>query len=298
MYDLDDTCAIIVDLTLNKRNKCYSFISSDDYTIDFYIKVTDLDRDYTDYKNKEVYLYALTPSNNLVYMQLYNDENNMLHLELPREFKNMAGYYKCQLLIIDTLTEERVFSQTRFKYRVKNNVAMDYGEYIEESEEAKNDYSLLTYMIERLDTIEESENERVSNENSRVENESDRESRFKELETTIIELESNVNTLIDNYNNVVSIQNKNILDNKEAQDKKLEESINRQDDYLKSSIESQNSYLNTSIENQNNTIAQNKELQDNHIDELFSNQDTTIDFDLDGNLVVTINGITKKFKPI
>ena len=45
-------------------------------------------------------------------------ENNIFRLELQREFKNIAGYYKCQLLIKDTLTGENVFSQTRFKYRI------------------------------------------------------------------------------------------------------------------------------------------------------------------------------------
>jgi len=101
-----------------------SFSRSDVNTSDFFILITKnkAEIDLTSYKT---ILFVINPNKEKLPPKLLQSSRNqkgLFYCNLPYNYKNIAGSYECQILVIDEKTNERIVTTEKFSYYVNDDL--------------------------------------------------------------------------------------------------------------------------------------------------------------------------------
>ena len=152
-----------LDLQFRCNNQIMKFDKFDNNTSDFFIKITNAGELF-EVEKAIVVLASIKPSGKVV-SQFIEVKNGILYADLKADMKNEAGKYTAQAMLI--LEDERVVTNT-ITYEVTESSII--SAFIEDAKEQE-EYTLLTDILNRLSTIEITEEERIAEENSRNYNE-------------------------------------------------------------------------------------------------------------------------------
>lgn len=110
------------------------FSKSDVNTSDFFIRITK-NKGEIDLTSFKVILYVLNPNKEKLppkLLQSSRKEKGLFYCNLPYEYKNAAGPYECQILVLDENTNERIVTTEKFLYSVQDDlIDLDESEKIE-----------------------------------------------------------------------------------------------------------------------------------------------------------------------
>lgn len=168
-----------LDLQFRCNNQTMKFNQFDNNTSDFFMRITNAGK-LVDIEKAIVVLAVIKPSGK-VSSQFVEVKNDVIYADLKNSMKDEIGTYTAQAMLI--LEDERVVTDP-INYEVEEDkifsLLNDTVEYTEE-------YSLLTDMLNRLSTIELSEEQRQINEAERILSEENRKiEEVKRVEAELI----------------------------------------------------------------------------------------------------------------
>lgn len=218
-----------LDLQFRCNNSIMKFNQFDNNTSDFFIKISNGGKSF-DVEKALVVLAVIKPSGK-VSSQFVEVENGLVYADLKSNMRDEIGTYTAQAMLI--LEDERVVTDS-ISYEVEEDKIFSLlNDTVEDAE----DFTLLTDMLNRLSTIEISEEQRVINEAERILSEENRKiEESKRVEAELIRQheeadrtkydairESNEN--IRKQNESIRLANETNRVNEEA--KRVEEEANR-----------------------------------------------------------------------
>lgn len=152
---IDTRYNIELDLVRKKINPDMFFNLSDNETSDFYIKITNDNKDI-DISNYQVVLYVAKPNKNTKDTILqYDSEKGCIYCNLESDFKNIIGIYVAQIAVKDNSTGEIKFTRGRFKYKVDSDILSERNETVVEE-----NADILEDILDRLLGLESTPNAR------------------------------------------------------------------------------------------------------------------------------------------
>lgn len=218
-----------LDLQFRCNNSIMKFNQFDNNTSDFFIRITN-SGNLVDIEKAIVVLAIIKPSGKVA-SQFVEVENGLVYADLKPNMKDEIGTYTAQAMLI--LEDERVVTDS-ISYKVEEDKIFSLlNDSVEDTEE----FTLLTDMLNRLSTIEISEEQRMINEAERILSEENRKiEEAKRVEAELIRQheeadrakydatrESNEN--IRKQNESIRLANETNRVNEEA--KRVEEEANR-----------------------------------------------------------------------
>ncbi|MBC5998392.1 hypothetical protein H8923_16765, partial [Romboutsia hominis] len=171
--------------------------------------------------------------------EFINIKEGKVYANLPNNLKDIPGTYKAKALLV--LNNEKVVVGP-IEYEVdQNNIISQVNREVQDD----NRFTILTDMINRLSSIENSENLRVGNENNRVEAEKLREQAVEKVKTDIENLISKTNEKVNNnlnantskINTLVTDTKRELNEYKESKDTELEENLSQYKNATNQAIE-------------------------------------------------------------
>lgn len=155
-----------LDLQFRCNNSIMKFNQFDNNTSDFFIRITNSGK-LVDVEKAIVVLAIIKPSGKVA-SQFVEVENGLVYADLKPNMKDEIGTYTAQAMLI--LEDERVVTES-ISYEVEEDKIFSLlNDTVEDTE----DFTLLTDMLNRLSTIEISEEQRVINEAERILSEENR----------------------------------------------------------------------------------------------------------------------------
>lgn len=155
-----------LDLQFRCNNSIMKFNQFDNNTSDFFMRITN-GGNLVDIEKALVVLAVIKPSGK-VSNQFVEVENGLIYADLKPSMKDEIGTYTAQAMLI--LEDERVVTDS-ISYEVEEDKIFSLlNDTVEDTE----DFTLLTDMLNRLSTIEISEEQRVINEAERILSEENR----------------------------------------------------------------------------------------------------------------------------
>ena len=155
-----------LDLQFRCNNSTMKFRQSDNKTSDFFIRITN-GGNLVDIEKAIVVLAIIKPSGKVA-SQFVEVENGLVYADLKPNMRDEIGIYTAQAMLI--LEDERVVTDV-ISYEVEEDKIFSL---LNDTVETAEDFTLLTDMINRLSTIEISEEQRVINEAERILSEENR----------------------------------------------------------------------------------------------------------------------------
>ena len=155
-----------LDLQFRCNNSIMKFNQFDNNTSDFFMRITN-GGNLVDIEKAIVVLAVIKPSGK-VSSQFIEVKNGLVYVDLKSNMKDEIGTYTAQAMLI--LEDERVVTDS-ISYKVEEDKIFSLlNDTVEDTE----DFTLLTDMLNRLSTIEISEEQRVINEAERILSEENR----------------------------------------------------------------------------------------------------------------------------
>lgn len=155
-----------LDLQFRCNNSIMKFNQFDNNTSDFFMRITN-GGNLVDIEKALVVLATIKPSGKVA-SQFVEVKNGLVYADLKPSMKDEIGIYTAQAMLI--LEDERVVTDV-ISYEVEEDKIFSLlNDTVETSEE----FTLLTDMLNRLSTIETSEEQRVINEAERILSEENR----------------------------------------------------------------------------------------------------------------------------
>lgn len=155
-----------LDLQFRCNNSIMKFNQFDNNTSDFFMRITN-GGNLVDIEKAIVVLAIIKPSGKVA-SQFVEVKNGLVYADLKPSMKDEIGIYTAQAMLI--LEDERVVTDV-ISYEVEEDKIFSLlNDTVETSEE----FTLLTDMLNRLSTIETSEEQRVINEAERILSEENR----------------------------------------------------------------------------------------------------------------------------
>ena len=155
-----------LDLQFRCNNSTMKFNQFDNNTSDFFMRITN-GGNLVDIEKAIVVLAIIKPSGKVA-SQFVEVENGLVYADLKPSMKDEIGTYTAQAMLI--LEDERVVTDV-ISYEVEEDKIFSL---LNDTVETAEDFTLLTDMINRLSTIEISEEQRVINEAERILSEENR----------------------------------------------------------------------------------------------------------------------------
>lgn len=155
-----------LDLQFRCNNSIMKFNQFDNNTSDFFIKISNGGKSF-DVEKAIVVLAVIKPSGKVA-SQFVEVENGLVYADLKSNMRDEIGTYTAKAMLI--LEDERVVTDS-ISYEVKEDKIFSL---LNDSVEDTEDFTLLTDMLNRLSTIEISEEQRVINEAERILSEENR----------------------------------------------------------------------------------------------------------------------------
>lgn len=167
-----------LDLQFRCNNSIMKFNQFDNNTSDFFMRITN-GGNLVDIEKAIVVLAIIKPSGKIA-SQFVEVENGLVYADLKPNMRDEIGTYTAQAMLI--LEDERVVTDV-ISYEVEEDKIFSLlNDTVETSEE----FTLLTDMLNRLSTIEISEEQRVINEAERILSEENR--KIEEAKRVEVEL--------------------------------------------------------------------------------------------------------------
>lgn len=218
-----------LDLQFRCNNSTMKFNQFDNNTSDFFMRITN-GGNLVDIEKAIVVLAIIKPSGKVA-SQFVEVENGLVYADLKPNMRDEIGTYTAKAMLI--LEDERVVTDS-ISYKVEEDKIFSL---LNDTLETAEDFALLTDMLNRLSTIEISEEQRVINEAERILSEENRKiEEAKRVEAELIRQheeadrakydatrESNEN--IRKQNESIRLANETNRVNEEA--KRVEEEANR-----------------------------------------------------------------------
>ena len=155
-----------LDLQFRCNNSIMKFNQFDNNTSDFFIKISNGGKSF-DIEKAIVVLAIIKPSGKVA-SQFVEIENGLVYADLKPSMKDEIGTYTAKAMLI--LEDERVVTDS-ISYEVEEDKIFNLlNDTVEDTE----DFTLLTDMLNRLSTIEISEEQRMINEAERILSEENR----------------------------------------------------------------------------------------------------------------------------
>lgn len=155
-----------LDLQFRCNNSIMKFNQFDNNTSDFFIKISNGGKSF-DVEKAIVVLAIIKPSGKVA-SQFVEVENGLVYADLKPSMKDEIGTYTAKAMLI--LEDERVVTDV-ISYKVEEDKIFSLlNDTVEDTE----DFTLLTDMLNRLSTIEISEEQRMINEAERILSEENR----------------------------------------------------------------------------------------------------------------------------
>ena len=155
-----------LDLQFRCNNSIMKFNQFDNNTSDFFMRITN-GGNLVDVEKAIVVLAAIKPSGKVA-SQFVEVKNGLVYVDLKPNMKDEIGTYTAQAMLI--LEDERVVTDS-ISYEVEEDKIFSLlNDTVEDTE----DFTLLTDMLNRLSTIEISEEQRIINEAERILSEENR----------------------------------------------------------------------------------------------------------------------------
>lgn len=155
-----------LDLKFRCNNSIMKFNQFDNNTSDFFIKISSGGKSF-DVEKAIVVLATIKPSGKVA-SQFVEVKNDVVYADLKPNMKDEIGIYTARAMLI--LEDERVVTES-ISYEVEEDKIFSLlNDTVEDTE----DFTLLTDMLNRLSTIEISEEQRVINEAERILSEENR----------------------------------------------------------------------------------------------------------------------------
>ena len=168
-----------LDLQFRCNNSIMTFNEFDNNTSDFFIRITNSGK-LVDIEKAIVVLAVIKPSGKVA-SQFVEVKNGLVYADLKPNMVDEIGTYTAQAMLI--LEDERVVTDT-ISYEVKEDKIFSL---LNDTVETAEDFTLLTDMLNRLSTIEISEEQRVINEAERILSEENRKiEESKRIEAELI----------------------------------------------------------------------------------------------------------------
>lgn len=155
-----------LDLQFRCNNSIMKFNQFDNNTSDFFMRITNGGK-LIDIEKAIVVLATIKPSGKVA-SQFVEVENGLVYADLKANMKDEIGTYTAKAMLI--LEDERVVTDS-ISYKVEEDKIFSL---LNDSVEDTEDFTLLTDMLNRLSTIEISEEQRVINEAERILSEENR----------------------------------------------------------------------------------------------------------------------------
>ena len=155
-----------LDLQFKCNNSTMKFNQFDNNTSDFFMRITNAGK-LVDIEKAIVVLAAIKPSGKVA-SQFIEIKNDVIYADLKPSMKDEIGIYTAQAMLI--LEDERVVTDA-ISYEVEEDKIFAL---LNDTVEATEDFTLLTDMLNRLSTIELSEEQRQINEAERILSEENR----------------------------------------------------------------------------------------------------------------------------
>ena len=155
-----------LDLQFRCNNSTMKFNQFDNNTSDFFIKISSGGKSF-DVEKAIVVLATIKPSGK-VSSQFVEVKNDVIYADLKPNMKDEIGTYTAKAMLI--LEDERVVTDV-ISYEVEEDKIFSL---LNDTVETAEDFTLLTDMLNRLSTIEISEEQRVINEAERILSEENR----------------------------------------------------------------------------------------------------------------------------
>lgn len=155
-----------LDLQFRCNNSTMKFNQFDNNTSDFFMRITN-GGNLVDIEKAIVVLAIIKPSGKVA-SQFVEVENGLVYADLKSNMRDEIGTYTAKAMLI--LEDERVVTDS-ISYEVKEDKIFSL---LNDSVEDTEDFTLLTDMLNRLSTIEISEEQRVINEAERILSEENR----------------------------------------------------------------------------------------------------------------------------
>lgn len=155
-----------LDLQFRCNNSTMKFNQFDNNTSDFFMRITN-GGNLVDIEKAIVVLAIIKPSGKVA-SQFVEVENGLVYADLKSNMRDEIGTYTAKAMLI--LEDERVVTDS-ISYEVKEDKIFSL---LNDSVEDTQDFTLLTDMLNRLSTIEISEEQRVINEAERILSEENR----------------------------------------------------------------------------------------------------------------------------
>ena len=149
-----------LDLQFRCNNSTMKFNQFDNNTSDFFMRITNGGK-LIDIEKAIVVLATIKPSGKVA-SQFVEVENGLVYADLKANMVDEIGTYTAQAMLI--LEDERVVTDV-INYEVEEDKIFSL---LNDTVETTEDFSLLTDMLNRLSTIEISEEQRVINESERI----------------------------------------------------------------------------------------------------------------------------------
>lgn len=155
-----------LDLQFRCNNSIMKFNQFDNNTSDFFMRITN-GGNLVDVEKAIVVLAAIKPSGKVA-SQFVEVENGLVYADLKASMKDEIGIYTAQAMLI--LEDERIVTEA-IAYEVEEDKIFSL---LNDSVGTSEEFTLLTDMLNRLSTIETSEEQRVINEAERILSEENR----------------------------------------------------------------------------------------------------------------------------
>lgn len=155
-----------LDLQFRCNNSTMKFNQFDNNTSDFFMRITN-GGNLVDIEKALVVLAVIKPSGK-VSSQFVEVKNDIIYADLKPSMKDEIGTYTAKAMLV--LEDERIVTDA-ISYEVEEDKIFSL---LNDTVEATEDFTLLTDMLNRLSTIEISEEQRVINEAERILSEENR----------------------------------------------------------------------------------------------------------------------------
>lgn len=222
-----------LDLQFRCNNSTMKFNQFDNNTSDFFMRITN-GGNLVDIEKALVVLAVIKPSGK-VSSQFVEVENGLVYADLKPNMKDEIGTYTARAMLI--LEDERVVTDA-ISYEVEEDKIFSL---LNDTVETTEEFTLLTDMLNRLSTIEISEEQRVINEAERISNENSRKANE-------VVREKNEATRQNTFTNKVNEVDKKISEINITKDKFIS-SINTKVDTKISEIDNSKSDMTATVSN-------------------------------------------------
>ena len=256
MSNLDKKYSLRLDLKFNYTNSIMKFDEFDINTSDFFIRIT-RDKELIDISEAIVTLVAIKPDGSVDSQFVTINENNF-YCDLKPSMKDLPGKYEALASI--SLNGETVNTnpENPLVYEVTEN---KFLRQLNTEVVAEERFSILTDMINRLSSIENSELSRQEAELSREEAEKLRQEAIEKVKTDIAKLISDTNSKVtDNLqentaktDKLVTDTNKKIDNYKLAKDEAIQQDLQLYKQETTENINTYKSDKNIEIDNYKST---------------------------------------------